>query len=248
MVRALHPRPYIPNRTPRPETTGAGHPGRRPTLPGAAAGVQAHRTRCRQSRTAGGGEYVNPEQQLHRHALYQAEAGDVVVVDARGNLRSGVFGNMMLTYLKGKGGLGIVVDGAIRDFPIVKDLGLGLWLRGVTPNFHTQTDIYPYAVNVPIACGEVLVVPGDIIVADDDGAVVVPAALAEEPAEHARHHAEWEDFSREKLEQGADLRKYYPLNEEGWEEYRRFCTERGRPDPGERPTRRRNVRDDRTKA
>lgn len=183
------------------------------------------------------GEYVNPESQLHRHALYQAEAGDVVVVDARGDVNSGIFGNMMLTYLKGKGGLGIVVDGAIRDSAIAKTLGLGLFLGGVTPNFHTQTALFPSAVNVPVACGGVLVLPGDIIIADDDGAVVVPVSLAEQLAERAQHHAEWEDFSRERLEQGGDLRDYYPLSEAAWGEYQKWCAEHGRPDPGPRPVR-----------
>jgi regulator of RNase E activity RraA len=185
----------------------------------------------------GEGEYLDPERQLHRHVLYQAAAGDVVVVDARGDMRSGCFGNMMLTYLKGKGGVGVVIDGCIRDFPIAKTLGLGLWLRGVTPNYHTQTDIFPMAVNVPVACGGVLVMPGDIIIADDDGAVVVPITLATELYEKALHHAEWEDFSREKLEQGGDLRVYYPLSEEGWKEYVVWCKKQGRPHPGERPVR-----------
>ena len=129
---------------------------------------------------AGEGEYVDPESQMHRHVLYHAEKGDVVVVDARGSMKSGVFGNMMLTYLKGKGGLGVVIDGCIRDFPIAKGLELGLFLKGVTPNYHVQTEIYPMFVNVPIGCGGVLVVPGDIIIADDDGAVCVPIALAEQ--------------------------------------------------------------------
>jgi regulator of RNase E activity RraA len=66
-------------------------------------------------------------------------------------------------------------------------------------------------VNTPIACGNVFVVPGDIIVADDDGAVVVPAALAEKVIEAGSSHAEWEEFSRLRLSQGGDLRKYYPL-------------------------------------
>lgn len=185
----------------------------------------------------GEGEYVDPESQLHRHALYQAAAGDIVVVDARGDMQSGCFGNMMLTYFKGKGGLGVVIDGCIRDFAIAETLGLGLWLRGVTPNYHTQTNIFPFAVNVPIACGGVFVMPGDIIVANDDGAVVVPISLAEELAEAALHHAEWEDFSREMLEKGGDLRKYYPPSEEGWAEYVIWCKGRGRPHPGKRPER-----------
>lgn len=123
-------------------------------------------------------EYADPERQLHRHVLYHTQPGDIVVVDARGDLGSGVFGEMMLTYFKGRGGIGVVIDGCIRDYPHVKELELGLWLRGVTPNFHTQTGIMPFGVNVPVACGNVLVIPGDIIVADDDGVVVVPAKLA----------------------------------------------------------------------
>ncbi|MCA1643898.1 MAG: ribonuclease activity regulator RraA [Chloroflexi bacterium] len=164
-------------------------------------------------------EYVEPEQQLHRHVLYHAQKGDVVVVDARGDMTSGVFGAMMMTYFRGKGGAGIVIDGCVRDFAEIKRLGLGLWLRGATPNFHTQTNIYPFAVNVPIACGGVLVIPGDIIIADDDGAVVVPVQLAPELARKASEHVEWEEFSRLKLSEGGDLRKYYPLSDEARPEY-----------------------------
>jgi regulator of RNase E activity RraA len=164
-------------------------------------------------------EYADPERQLHRHVLYHTQPGDVVVVDARGDLGSGVFGEMMLTYFRGRGGAGVVIDGCIRDYPKVKDLGLGLWLRGVTPNFHTQTNIVPFAVNVPVACANVLVMPGDIIVADDDGAVVVPIKLAPQLLRVASEHAEWEEFSRMRLAEGGDLRKYYPLSEEARAEY-----------------------------
>lgn len=164
-------------------------------------------------------EYVGPERQLHRHVLYHAQAGDIVVVDARGDLNSGIFGEMMMTYFRGRGGLGVVIDGCVRDSAEIKKLGLGLWLRGVTPNFHTQTNIFPFAVNVPVACGGVTVVPGDIIIADDDGAVVVPIALAPQLAAKASEHVEWEEFSRLKLSEGGDLRKYYPLNDEGRAEY-----------------------------
>ena len=97
-------------------------------------------------------------------------------------MKSGVFGEMMLTYFAGRGGVGAVIDGCIRDFPKAKQLELGLWIRGTTPNFHTQTGIFPFAVNVPIACGGRLVMPGDIIVADDDGAIVVPVGAGAEAA------------------------------------------------------------------
>lgn len=164
-------------------------------------------------------EYADPERQLHRHVLYHTQPGDIVVVDARGDMSSGIFGEMMLTYFRGRGGAGVIIDGCIRDYPKAKELDLGFWLRGVTPNFHTQTNIIPFAVNTPIACGGVLVIPGDIIIADDDGAVVVPIALAPELLRVSSEHAEWEDFSRMRLAEGGDLRTYYPLSESAHAEY-----------------------------
>ncbi|MGV0908268.1 ribonuclease activity regulator RraA [Martelella sp. FOR1707] len=166
-----------------------------------------------------GGEYDNPELQLHREVMYPAQAGDMIVVDARGNMSSGIFGEMMLTYFKGRGGQGVVIDGCIRDSGPAKKLDLGIWVNGVTPNYHAQTDIVPYAVNVPVACGGTFVMPGDIIIADDDGAVVVPIALAEKLIEAGGGHAEWEEFSRLRLSQGADLRRYYPLSDAVYDEY-----------------------------
>ena len=165
------------------------------------------------------GEYADPEAQLHRHVLYHVEEGDVVVVDARGDMSSGVFGDMMSTYFKGRGGAGIVIDGVMRDRPNVEKLDLSLWLKGWTPNYHVQTGIFPNAVNVPIACGGVTVIPGDIIIADDDGVVVLPVSMAEKVIEDSRKHAEWEVFSREKLKQGAPLQRYYPLHQDAWPEY-----------------------------
>ena len=165
------------------------------------------------------GEYADPETQLHRHVLYHVQEGDVVVVDARGDMRSGIFGDMMSTYFKGRGGAGIIIDGVMRDRPNVDKLDLALWLKGWSPNYHVQTDIYPNAVNVPIACGGVTVVPGDIIVADDDGAVVVPVSLAERVIEEGQKHAEWEEFSRMKLMQGEPLQRYYPLHPDAQGEY-----------------------------
>ena len=196
--------------------------GLTPFNPGVAASGQAVTLQFMPKRedVHWGDEYVaSPERELHRHAIMACQPGDIVVVDARGSISSGIFGEMMLTSFKAQGGEGVVIDGCIRDFPEVHKLDLGLWLRGVTPNFHTQTDIFPHAVNIPIACAGCFVVPGDVIVADDDGAVVVPFALAGKIAEVATAKAEWEVFSRMKLEEGGPLEKYYPLNEEAQQEY-----------------------------
>lgn len=164
-------------------------------------------------------EYTDPEKQMHRHVLYHTQPGDIVVVDARGDMGSGIFGEMMMTYFAGRGGAGVIIDGCIRDYPKAKDLGVGFWLKGVTPNFHTQTNLMPFAVNVPVACGDTLVMPGDIIIADDDGIVCVPAKLAPELLLRGSEHSEWEEFSKIKLAEGGDLRKYYPLRADAQEEY-----------------------------
>ena len=166
-----------------------------------------------------------PGRELHRAAIEAAAPGDMIVIDARGSMTAGIYGDMMLTSYKAGGGRGLVVDGCIRDYPDVQPLNLGLWLRGVTPNFHVQTDIFPHAVNVPIACAGVYVEPGDVIVADDDGPVVVPLALAAEVADNAGEKSDWEVFSRIKLEQGGALAKYYPLNEEAAKEYEAWLRE-----------------------
>lgn len=82
-----------------------------------------------------------------------------------------------------------------------------------------QTNLMPFAVNTPIACGGVTVMPGDIIIADDDGAVCVPAALAAEMVQNANKQHDWEDFSRMKLMAGEPLQRYYPLHDDARSEH-----------------------------
>jgi regulator of RNase E activity RraA len=152
----------------------------------------------------------------------QITPGDVLVIQAFGDLATGCMGEMLTTYLKARGGRGAIVDGAIRDWPKIRDIGLPIWARGTTPNFASQSGLFPWAFNCPVACGGVLVLPGDVVVADADGAVVVPRNAAEQLAENALHHEEWEEFSRMRLQQGGALGTYYPLSEEGEREYQQW--------------------------
>jgi len=134
----------------------------------------------------------------------------------------------MLTFFQGQGGAGVVIDGCIRDYTHAKDLEIGMWLRGVTPNYHTQTTQFPSAVNIPISCGGTLVLPGDIIIADDDGAVVVPAKMASELANTGGSHSDWEVWVRMKLAEGGHLRDYYgrkAWSKETDDEYKKWCNE-----------------------
>ncbi|NDJ52216.1 MAG: ribonuclease activity regulator RraA [Chloroflexi bacterium] len=169
-------------------------------------------------------EYIERTSALW-HVLDHIEAGDILAVQAYGDPNTGCLGEMLITYLKGRGGIGLVVDGAVRDWPKVKEIDIPLWVRGVTPNYSSQARLYPWAYNVPIACSQSLVLPGDIIIADDDGAVVVPVQLAELVLEETREHEDWEAFSRMKLAEGGPIWTYYPLSEEGQQEYEAWRAE-----------------------
>jgi regulator of RNase E activity RraA len=147
------------------------------------------------------------------------EPGDVLAIQAYSDPYTGCVGEMLTTYFKGRGGVGLVVDGCVRDWPNIQQIGVPLWTRGFTPNYASQSTLFPWAYNVPIACSRVTILPGDIIIADDDGVVMVPRKLAPRLAQHALDHEDWEAFSRIKLAEGGALQKYYPLNEEGRREY-----------------------------
>lgn len=164
------------------------------------------------------------EEHVEKHtALWSVfdsiEKGDVLAVQAFGDPHTGCMGEMLITYFKGRGGAGIVVDGCIRDWPAVQQLDLPLWTRGFTPNYASQGRLFPWAYNVPVALSNVLVMPGDIMIADDDGAVLIPAAMAQMVLRQTRDHEDWEAFSRLKLSEGGSIRRYYPLDEQGQAEY-----------------------------
>jgi regulator of RNase E activity RraA len=153
------------------------------------------------------------------HVLDTVESGDVLVVAAGGDPYTGTLGEMLITYLKGRGGVGAVVDGCIRDWPRVQQIGLPVWSCGLTPNYASQAGLFPWAHGVPINCGGVLVLPGDIVIADDDGVVLIPQRLAPLILQTVLEHEDWEDFSRQRLAEGGSIWTYYPLSTEGLLEY-----------------------------
>ncbi|MEM3873039.1 MAG: hypothetical protein QXE05_10825, partial [Nitrososphaeria archaeon] len=100
------------------------------------------------------------------------EKGDVIVMDACGT-KSGVIGDCMASGFKVKGVSAVVIDGGVRDVPLIKKVGLPVFAKYITPA-HIGEKIVPFEINVTIRCGGVQVNPGDIIVADDDGVMVIP--------------------------------------------------------------------------
>lgn len=125
-------------------------------------------------------------------AMDIAEPGDVIVVDAGGDLSHAIVGEMMALKAMQKGLRGFVIDGAMRDVAGIRALGLPIYARGATPAGPYKEG--PGEVNVEIACGGVVVRPGDIVVGDEDGIVVVPkeeaaSVLVAAQAFHAREAA-----------------------------------------------------------
>jgi regulator of RNase E activity RraA len=151
--------------------------------------------------------------------LEHVRPGDVLAIQAFGDPYTGCLGEMLITYFKARGGVGIVVDGYIRDWPRVEPIGLPIWTRGFTPNYASQSRLFPWAYNVPVALSNVLVLPGDLMIADGDGAVIIPRQLAPELAKHTLEHEDWEAFSRMRMKEGGALSRYYPLSDEGRQEY-----------------------------
>jgi regulator of RNase E activity RraA len=151
--------------------------------------------------------------------LESIQPGDVLVVQAYGSAYTGCLGDMLVRYFQRRGGAGIVVDGRVRDLPRVSRLGVPIWCTGATPHYASQSDLFPWAYDVPVAVGGVLCLPGDLVVADDDGAVVVPRRVVDQVVERARDHEDWEAYSRMRIDQGAPLSDYYPLTPDSRAEY-----------------------------
>lgn len=151
--------------------------------------------------------------------LESIQPGDVLVVSAHGSHFTGCLGDMLVRYFKLRGGAGIVVDGRVRDAARIRALGVPVWCTGVTPHYASQTELFPSAFNVPVGVGGSLVTPGDLIVADEDGAVVVPQRNAVPLAEDSLLHQDREEFARRRLDEGGRLSDYYPLTGEGLTEY-----------------------------
>lgn len=163
-------------------------------------------------------EYVERHTALWA-VLESVRPGDVLVVQAYGSAFTGCLGDMLVRYFKRRGGAGIVVDGRIRDAPRVRELGVPIWCTGYTPHYASQSELFPWAYDVPVAVGGVLCLPGDLVVADDDGAVVVPRDSVDRIVSNAADHEEWEAFSRRRVDEGARLSDYYPLTPQSREEY-----------------------------
>jgi regulator of RNase E activity RraA len=153
-----------------------------------------------------------------RIAVESVGPGDVLVIDARGDTRAGSLGNILATRIKSRGAAGIVTDGAFRDTPAIRAIDLPTYARGQHPNI-SFTIHHPVDINVPIACGGIAVLPGDVLVGDAEGVIVIPRAVAEEVAREAYEQERKEEFLLGKIEAGSSIIGVYPPDEETLREY-----------------------------
>lgn len=138
-------------------------------------------------------------------ALEMGQSGDVIVVDAGGDTETSVCGGLMGGLAKNRGIRAMIVDGAGRDTDELEDLDWPIWTRAITPRgthtmFSQRKD--ELSVNVPISCGGVVVNPGDFIVADLMGVVVIPLSRADEVVALAKEQADREEKTRSWVQQG----------------------------------------------
>lgn len=138
-------------------------------------------------------------------ALECGQSGDVIVVDAGGDPNTSVCGGLMGGLAQNRGIRAMIIDGAGRDTDELEDLNWPIWTRAITPRgTHTMFSgrKEELSINVPIACGGVVVRPGDFVVADLMGVVVVPLARADEVVALAKEQAEREEATRAWVKQG----------------------------------------------
>lgn len=148
-----------------------------------------------------------------RKGIEACPPGHVFVIDSRGDARAASAGSILVARLMKRGAAGIVTDGGFRDTPGIADLAM--------PSYHARPAaptnlIRHHAVDldVPIGCGDVAVYPGDIIVGDDEGVVVIPAAIANDVAEEAHEMTVFEDFVMERVQDGQTIVGLYPPTDE----------------------------------
>lgn len=148
-----------------------------------------------------------------REAIEACPPGAVLVMDARRDASAATGGDILMTRLMVRGAAGVVTDGGLRDSPTIEKLP---WPAYCAARSAPLNLVRHHAVEaqVPIGCGGVPVYPGDIVVGDAEGVVVIPAKIAEEVAEEALKQSEFEDWVEQKVKEGRSIFGLYPPSPE----------------------------------
>src|SRR5262245_52379053 len=156
-----------------------------------------------------------------RKGIEECPAGHVFVIDSRRNPSAASAGGILVTRLWKRGAAGIVTDGGFRDSPEIAQLPFPAY--HAAPSAPTNLIKHHAAdLNVPVACGEVPVYPGDILVGDGEGVAVIPQHIAEAVADEAFEQTAYEDFVQEKVSEGRSIFGIYPPAPQAREEFKQW--------------------------
>ena len=147
--------------------------------------------------------------------------GEVIVIEARGESGSGTLGDILALRAKHNGAAGVVTDGSVRDYAAVKEIGLPVFTQGAHPAVLGRKHV-PWESDVAIACGNVTVLPGDIIVGDDDGVIVIPLDIAEEVADAALAKEREDEWVAEQVAAGHPVDGLFPPTGQWKDKYQQF--------------------------
>ncbi len=154
-----------------------------------------------------------------RDAIEEMPAGAVAAIDSRGEQGAGTLGDILAGRMKRRGVAGIVSDGPMRDVAGIRAVDIPVWCNGAAAP-PSITALWFAGWQEPVGCGGVAVFPDDIIVADDDGAVVLPRALAAEIAADGADQEDLEAWILTEIERGVPVKNLYPPNEAALARYR----------------------------
>src|SRR5436853_6325354 len=160
-----------------------------------------------------------------RESIEACPPGQVLVMDARRDASAATGGDILMTRLKVRGTAGIVTDGGLRDSTTIEKLEFPVYCGARSAPLNL---VRHHAIDsqVPIGCGGVPVYPGDVVVGDAEGVVVIPAKLADEVAAEAAKQTEFEDWVEAKVKEGRSIFGLYPPDEKTRAEYEAWKTKR----------------------
>jgi regulator of RNase E activity RraA len=148
-----------------------------------------------------------------RKAVEECPEGAVLVIDSRKDPRAASAGSILVTRLMKRGVAGIVTDGGFRDSPEIAKLSIPAYHK--RPSAPTNLTLHQAIdINVPIGCGDAPVFPGDVVVGDAEGVIIIPANIADEIADEAVEMTAFEDFVTEQVMEGRSILGLYPATEE----------------------------------
>lgn len=158
-------------------------------------------------RTHGGGYNAQ------KRAFDAVDEGEIIVIEARGDATTGTLGDILALRARARGAAGVVTDGGVRDFDAVAEIGLPVFSQGAHPSVLGRKHV-PWDSDITISCGGATVQPGDIIVGDSDGVIVIPPALAEQIADDTLAQEIEDAWIAEQVAAGHPVDGLFPLNAE----------------------------------